>query len=64
MDLFSPYWTLTIYILPSGSDVFAFCVKLGLPHCMGYFYLLVLVRGCPIVPCFEHVRAGGGGGVV
>ena len=22
-----------------------------------------LVRGCPIVPCFEHVRAGGGGSV-
>ena len=21
-----------------------------------------LVRGCPIIPCFEHVRAGGGGG--
>ena len=22
----------------------------------------MLVRGCPIVPCLEHVRAGGGGG--
>ena len=36
---------------------------LGLPPCVGY-YLLVVVRGCPIVPCFEHVRAGGGGVVV
>ena len=25
------------------------------------FYLQV---SCPIVPCFEHVRAGGGGGGV
>ena len=25
-------------------------------------YRLDLVRGGPIVPCFEHVRAGGGGG--
>ena len=60
-----PRWILYGYIRMAGSELadlrcFGFLlasVVHGLPHCMGY-YLLVLVRGCPIVTCFEHVRAG------
>ena len=34
---------------------------LGLGCLIAWGFTCKLVRGCPIVPCFEHVRAGGGG---
>ena len=55
---------MTVYIYRLLVVMYLLCVSSVFLGCLivwGFTY--ELVRGCPIVPCFEHVRAGGGGGV-